>query len=604
MAKLFGAQRMVLRAILDLPKDASGFVTDRQISHDTRIALKEVKDWIETLDGEELVEVARTTEGLAASITAKGRIQLGLFEPIPTTHDQIAASEVTQTLQPAPSTTSPASVDGTEIRPASTPTVQTPSEPIPRVSPGTGSSQTEAVDAFQVVLLIHGIRTQADWGPMVRSKLEVPGQIEVIPIKYGYFDAFRFWFPFWTRYKPMERVYVQIRVALLKYRRAYPNAKLSIIAQSFGTYVVGEIMKRDFKLQIHRLILCGSVLPRDFPWHQIPGRYDEKVVNECGKSDIWPVLAQSCSWGYGASGTHGFGVVLVKDRFHEGGHGQYFKPEFVEKYWEPFIRRGVYKGTEFETKMPPTPWWISVMGVLPLQWVTSLILMSLTLLIVTGIVTSMYHTIRARIDQFTDRESISPADEEVPPKIEQQPQGKKLHNGESLLFSQIDLSPLVKPPPTIAHDSIYPMLQCIRGDLLTPKGPLSPSLAQKVNRERELNGQPSQHIPRTVFASEIIEKRMLFSRSQLMTYFHADCFIEVIRVSPDGPKVIWKSSDSDGFAHNGSYIISPTIAEQQEQQSRFLLIVFVFPLDQSASNTLQNHTPPFQVLFSQSGGYP
>ena len=51
---------------------------------------------------------------------------------------------------------------------------------------------------YQVVLLIHGIRTQADWGPMVRSKLEVPGKIEVIPIKYGYFDAFRFWFPFWT----------------------------------------------------------------------------------------------------------------------------------------------------------------------------------------------------------------------------------------------------------------------------------------------------------------------------------------------------------------------------------------------------------------------
>ena len=70
------------------------------------------------------------------------------------------------------------------------------------------SSQT---DGYQVVLLIHGIRTEADWGPMVRSKLEVPGQIEVIPIRYGYFDAFRFWFPFRTRRKPIERVYEQIR---------------------------------------------------------------------------------------------------------------------------------------------------------------------------------------------------------------------------------------------------------------------------------------------------------------------------------------------------------------------------------------------------------
>ena len=46
--------------------------------------------------------------------------------------------------------------------------------------------------------------TMADWGPMVKSKLEVPGQIEVILIKYGFFDVFRFRLP-WTRKKPIER---------------------------------------------------------------------------------------------------------------------------------------------------------------------------------------------------------------------------------------------------------------------------------------------------------------------------------------------------------------------------------------------------------------
>ena len=62
-------------------------------------------------------------------------------------------------------------------------------------------------------------------------------------------------------------------------------------------------------------------------------------------------------------------AVLVKDRFHAGGHGQYFEPEFVEKYWEPFIRRGEYKETEFEKRMPPTPWWISVLGTLRVNWI-------------------------------------------------------------------------------------------------------------------------------------------------------------------------------------------------------------------------------------------
>jgi len=252
---------------------------------------------------------------------------------------------------------------------------------ISQVNTADPKHQESTEKEYQVVLLIHGIRTQADWGPMVRSKLEVPGQIEVIPIRYGYFDAFRFWFPFWTRRKPIERVYEQIRVALQKYRRSHPDAKLSIIAHSFGTYIIGEILKRGFDLQIDRLLLCGSVLPQGFLWHQYQGRFaDDKVVNECGKADIWPVLAQSASWGYGASGTHGFGAVLVKDRFHAGGHGQYFDSGFVEKYWEPFIRRGEYRGTAFETKMPPTPWWLSVLGILPLQWmIVALIVLALAL---------------------------------------------------------------------------------------------------------------------------------------------------------------------------------------------------------------------------------
>jgi hypothetical protein len=71
--------------------------------------------------------------------------------------------------------------------------------------------------------------------------------------------------------------------------------------------------------------------------------------------------------------------LLVKDRFHAGGHGQYFDPAFVEEYWEPFIRRGEYKPTEFETKMPPTPWWISLLGVAPVQWIFAL-LIALTIL--------------------------------------------------------------------------------------------------------------------------------------------------------------------------------------------------------------------------------
>jgi hypothetical protein len=236
----------------------------------------------------------------------------------------------------------------------------------PAPTTGKSQSQCEPHDRstdFQVVLLIHGIRTQAEWQSMVKEKLSVPDRVIVYPIGYGYFDVVRFWFPFWSRKKPIERVHDEIRVALQKHQKLHPNAKLSIIAHSFGTFIIGEILKKDFTLQLHRLVLCGSVLPQDFPWSLLQGRFnDENTINECGTADIWPVLAQSLSWGYGASGTHGFKKVLIKDRFHAGGHGQYFNPEFVEKYWEPFIRRGEYKETDFEVKMPLTPWWVSVWG--------------------------------------------------------------------------------------------------------------------------------------------------------------------------------------------------------------------------------------------------
>jgi hypothetical protein len=76
MARLVGAQRLVLQAIQDSPKDAAGFVSDVQVVQAASLALDDVRDWIETLEGEGYVEVAPTAAGLSAIITAKGRLSL------------------------------------------------------------------------------------------------------------------------------------------------------------------------------------------------------------------------------------------------------------------------------------------------------------------------------------------------------------------------------------------------------------------------------------------------------------------------------------------------------------------------------------------------
>ncbi len=84
MARLIGAQRMVLQAIIDLPADPADFVTDSQVAQKTQIATGDVRDWIETLEGEGYVNVARTSNGLSASITAQGKLILKQFQPIGT----------------------------------------------------------------------------------------------------------------------------------------------------------------------------------------------------------------------------------------------------------------------------------------------------------------------------------------------------------------------------------------------------------------------------------------------------------------------------------------------------------------------------------------
>jgi uncharacterized caspase-like protein len=84
MARLFGAQRMVLQAIQDAQGETRAFIADRRIAESTKISLQDVRDWFLTLDHDELVDLALTEDGLSASMNAKGRLALGLYRPFPT----------------------------------------------------------------------------------------------------------------------------------------------------------------------------------------------------------------------------------------------------------------------------------------------------------------------------------------------------------------------------------------------------------------------------------------------------------------------------------------------------------------------------------------
>ena len=216
----------------------------------------------------------------------------------------------------------------------------------------------------QVVLLVHGIRTPATWQGMVKQALQREGRTTVFPSKYGYFDALRFWCPLFTRQRPIDELLYKIEDVLA----GSPSAEMVIAAHSFGTYAVTKILRQKPGIRPSRMILCGSIVSRRFRWDLLPNR--PKVINDCGSRDIWPILAQSTTWGYGATGVLGFGFPNVKDRFHDMSHSDYFDEAFVEKYWRPWVQEVQYVESEYEMSLynRPVPVWRLMLSIFPLKY--------------------------------------------------------------------------------------------------------------------------------------------------------------------------------------------------------------------------------------------
>lgn len=219
----------------------------------------------------------------------------------------------------------------------------------------------------EIIVLIHGIRTQAEWQNMVAAELTTP-TTEVWPLKYEFFDAFRFWLPFGSRRRPVGDMLRELR----RIKSENPEAMLSVIAHSFGTYVIGRILRDETDIRLHRLVLCGSVLPRRFRWDIVGDRIATHVVNDCGTWDAWPVLAQSSSFGYGASGTFGFGRYRVRDRFHNFKHSGFFDEQFVRTFWKPLFTDNALAPGENPT-VRRYVW--SLLTVLQIKWLLAVLLL-------------------------------------------------------------------------------------------------------------------------------------------------------------------------------------------------------------------------------------
>lgn len=199
----------------------------------------------------------------------------------------------------------------------------------------------------ECVFSIHGIRTNASWQSKLSEQIKGATYFETSSRNYLRFDLFMFVFKGLFCGTPMRLVASDLKDLTKRYR-------VNVIAHSFGTWLLLEILKDDPDIKVNNVILCGSIFPRGLAWwrklktqsNQITGR----VVNYCGRRDPFPALAELLSRDYGASGVVGAGEPTVHDSFHDLSHSGFLTERFCEDYWIPFLTDGVIKRSEADSK--------------------------------------------------------------------------------------------------------------------------------------------------------------------------------------------------------------------------------------------------------------
>ena len=236
------------------------------------------------------------------------------------------------------------------------------------------SGMLDYVVRSHAVVMIHGIRDGGEWFERIADVLrEEDHQIDPVILGYNYFDVLRFLVPIKPiRHGALKHLNQKLKSVLV----SESIEKVSVVAHSFGCYNITQLLKQNKDIRLNKLIFCGAVVARNISLEDIKQQVDpiadpdyanRILVNDCGWLDIWPLLAESVTWGFGASGRFGFQAFEAADRHFPLRHGDYFKEEFVREYWVPFLSDGIVK--KGHSNRPKTPWLLQMLTVFKLRYI-------------------------------------------------------------------------------------------------------------------------------------------------------------------------------------------------------------------------------------------
>lgn len=191
----------------------------------------------------------------------------------------------------------------------------------------------------QVVITLHGIESRSEW------------QLDILPVFSGIQDFVHYPYTYgefsrWSTLSEGERseTVQDFYRWFAGVRKLHGGVVPSILAHSFGTYLVGQAFQtfRDFELD--SLILCGSILPVEYDWN---ARRVRRIRNDrAGRDKVVAHFRNKWFRGLipdsGASGIDGFSVPSFKldqDHFEEFGHSTFFLTrDHCRNHWLPFLR--------------------------------------------------------------------------------------------------------------------------------------------------------------------------------------------------------------------------------------------------------------------------
>jgi len=191
----------------------------------------------------------------------------------------------------------------------------------------------------RVVFIMHGIRDYGFWTAEVAKHAERLGRLAGEKVKaiisgYGFFPILGFLL------QPERQD--NVRWFMDQFTEAsarFPNARLSFIGHSNGTYLLASALQRYQACSFDRVVFAGSVVPRRFPWDRmLRENRIERIQNYVATKDwvvaIFPAVFELFRNGdLGSAGHNGF----IDDEgqrdavtFIDGTHSAALVPENFE----------------------------------------------------------------------------------------------------------------------------------------------------------------------------------------------------------------------------------------------------------------------------------